>query len=359
MTPRKWKSAEVLRVTGPFVRVGNFTGHSPDLPSSDGLNGRKETPFTPEVLEMITRNFKGDIPIFVNHPRFKGEKRIQRGRSFKIGQSAEDVVHEGYVWDPEGKKLITEQGYDKVSPEFDIQYDTQGNVVNATIEAIVYVKNPAISGTNQTAVAMAFDKQGTSEGNNMAPEVPPATPPQEPQKPSEPEKKPEQKGAPPAQPPGQPTQPPAQPVAPQIQYVTDPALLTQINELSKVMKDQASKLAEYDKVVPVLIQQNEKVKTDQIADIVTELKSMGVESPESMVEGLTLDGKIKALNAVQATLIKAMPITKGPNQMQVAISRAEKDKSLFTKVLGELGITQADYDRVMAGGEIIESPNKN
>jgi hypothetical protein len=311
--------------------------------------------FTSSVLQKIVENFHGEVPIYIDHP-IKGVDREEVGKSFKIGinDTKDDVAHEGFVWDPAGQRKITEEGYNKVSPEFDISYDTQGNIVNAALTGIVYVRNPAIGGTEAQTAAMCFD-QGpsefimTGEADNKtppsAPPAPPAVPPAQPPAQSPPP------AAPPAAPPqSPPAAPPAQPEVHEaqrkVQYVTDPALVTKLNDL-------ASKLEKYDAVVPGIIAQNELMKTQQLGEIANSLKEFGLESPEALVEGLPMDGKIKALEQLRARVAKMAPMTKGPDDLHARASRAEQDKALFTQVLTELGLTEEAYNRVMNGGKII------
>ncbi|HPS39493.1 MAG TPA: hypothetical protein PL124_08795 [Candidatus Cloacimonadota bacterium] len=350
-TPRKWSTSEVLKVGGVIARQGVFTGHSPDLGTPD-KPGFRENVFTPSVLEMITKNFKKPVPIYIDHSYDPKEKRRERGKSFKVGNSPmrDNVSHEGIVWDEEARKLIEEGGYGQISPEIDLTWDAQGNIVDASLTAVTYVRNPSIGGTGGQCMAMCFDKgpitpgdqsmapgdQTPPSGGNQAPpenppavpNVPPAAPPQAPAIPQSP-----------------PVMPPQQPQAPVVQYVADPALVARVNELS-------AQLAKYNEVMPGLIQQNENMRTQQLGAISNELKAMGIESPETLVDGLPMEGKIKALAAFREQLIKTAPMVKPPENVSAIAARAEQDKNLFNQALASLGLTEADYQRVMAGGKI-------
>lgn len=351
-TPRKWNTSRVLKVGGVIARQGVFTGHSPDL-NGQGTPEFKESRFTPTVLEMITGNFKGNIPIYIDHSYDKTKPRKEIGRSFKMGTSEmrDSVSHEGFVWDPEGQKKIEEEGYNQVSPEFELLFDPQGNIVDAIPKAITYVKNPAIGGTEGQCMAMCFST-GPQGGNQMAEgdQNPPASggqqnPPANPQVPPAAPLKNEQ---PPAQqPPAPPAPPVQQPPVPLVQAPAgpDPALVKQLNDL-------ADKLKQYDAVMPGLIQQNEQMKTQQLGVITNSLKELGIDNPEALVEGLPVEGKIKALTQLQANLAKSIPLVKPPETMSSIAARAEADKAMFNKALEGLGLTQADYDRVMSGGKI-------
>jgi len=351
-TPRKWKTSKVLKVGGVIARQGVFTGHSPDL-NSQGKPEFKESTFTPTVLEMITNNFKNSLPIYIDHSYEPAAKRVEVGKSFKLGipDSRDSLYHEGFVWDPVGQQQIEQGGYNQVSPEFDLIFDSQGNIVDAIPTAIVYVRNPAISGTEGQCMAMCFSRGPQNGGDSMttgdqqAPgtsnQAPPETPPTGNQTPNVPPVKPPQ--APPAEPPVK--APAVLAKEPQVQYVTDPALVAKLNELS-------AKLATYDNVMPGLIQQNETMKTQQLGALANDLKGLGIENPEVLVDSLPIDGKIKALSQLRENLVKTMPMVKPPETMSDIANRASQDKTLFTKALTGLGLTEADYNRVMAGGKI-------
>ena len=94
------------------------------------------------------------------------------------------------------------------------------------------------------------------------------------------------------------------------------------------------------------------MKTQQIGSIANELKALGIDSPESLVEGLPIDGKIKALSQLKERLVKLAPMTKAPENMHTTASRAEQDKAMFNQVLFELGIDNDSYNRVMNGGKL-------
>ena len=350
-TPRKWSSSEVLKVSGVIARQGVFTGHSPDLGTKEHP-GFRESAFTPTVLDKITSNFKKPVPIYIDHSYEPSSKRKEVGKSFKLGNSPQrdNISHEGIVWDDAGRQKIENEGYDRISPEIDIEYDTQGNIVDAKVTAVVYVRNPSIGGTGGQVMAMCFDKGLNTPKGDLSMPNEPITPP------SGGEQVPP--SVPPAQPPTVPAvqpvvqKPVAQTPEPQVheaqrkvQYVTDPALVAQINELSQ-------KLAQYDAVVPSLIQQNEVMKTQQLAVVAGELKEFGIEAPEALVDGLPVDGKIKALTQLKERLIKTAPMVRMSENVVDIASRAEQDKNAFISALRSLGLTEADYTRVMNGGKI-------
>jgi len=348
-TPREWSTSEVLKVGGVIARQGVFTGHSPDLGTPDNP-GFRENVFTPSVLEMITKNFKKAVPIYIDHSYDPKEKRKEIGKSFKVGESPmrDNVSHEGFVWDEIGRRQIEQEGYGQISPEIDLTWDVQGNIVDARLTAITYVRNPSIGGTGGQTMAMCFDKGPITPGEkSMAPgdNQPPSggdqnTPPAVPNVPP---------AAPPQVPASIPQAPPVvvqqQTPAPQVQYVADPALVAKVNEMSTL-------LAKYNEVMPGLIQQNETMKTQQLGAIAGDLKAMGIEAPEALVDGLPMDGKIKALAAFREQLIKTSPMVKAPESVSSVAARAEQNKNLFVAALASLGLTEADYNRIMSGGKI-------
>jgi hypothetical protein len=366
VTPRRWNSSKILRVGGTFARQGVYTGHSPDL-SPDGSPTFKTSTFTSNILQRINDNFKGSVPIYVGNHGYGNAKRPQVGRSFKVGlsETKDEISHEGYVWDEDGQKKIAEEGYDKVSPEFDMKFDSQGNIEDVELTGIVYVKNPAISGTSNQAVAMCFS-QGPSEfimtgeqnpqnpppaqppANNAPPAQPPAQPPADPPvlPPAKPPVTQEKPQAPPVEPPVPPAAPANSEVQKKIQYVLDPTLVSKL-------KDVEEKLAKYESVIPGIVAQNEAIKVQQLGDIASDLKQLGVDSPEALVEGFSTDNKIKALTQFKERLVKAAPMIKGPNDLQTRLTRAEQDKAMFTQALTEIGLSDEIYTRVMNGGKII------
>lgn len=360
-TPRRWNSSRLLRVHGPFVRQGVYTGHSPDL-SDDGSPTFKQNAFTQSTLQRINDNFKGSVPIYIGTHNYSGAHREPVGRSFKIGISdmKDEDSHEGLVWDEDAQRKITEEGYDSVSPEFEISYDPQGNIVDAELTGIVYVKNPAIGGTSNEAIPMCFS-QGPSEyvmpDNPSNPAQPPANDPKPPAAPNvPPAQPPAQPPAPPVEPPKAPQQPSAPPVEPpkapevhaerKIQYVVDPALVAKVAELESTVK-------KYEQSIPGIIAQNDAMKTQQLSEIANDLKQFGIEAPESLVDGLPIDSKIKALSQFKERLVKTAPMVKGPDNLKAQIARAEQDKAVFAQALNEIGLTEESYNRVMNGGKIV------
>lgn len=140
--PTEWRNSSVLKVTGVTVRPGTYR-------SREGI----ETPFTRELCKSIFSNFNGSVPNYLTH-----DDRQSGGYMYKLGYDAEtdEILYEGFVFDKNKATRLQEEEFNSVSPELDLDVDGNGNIINACITGIAFVRKPAISGTTVTKQMVAF-----------------------------------------------------------------------------------------------------------------------------------------------------------------------------------------------------------
>lgn len=140
--PTEWRNSSVLKVTGVTVRPGTYR-------SREGI----ETPFTRDLCKTIFSNFSSSVPNFLTH-----DDRESCGYMYKLGYDAEtdEILYEGFIFDKDKATRIKEEEFNSVSPELDLDVDSSGNIVNAKITGVAFVRKPAISGTTVTKQMVAF-----------------------------------------------------------------------------------------------------------------------------------------------------------------------------------------------------------
>lgn len=140
--PTEWRNSSVLKVTGVTVRPGTYR-------SREGI----ETPFTRELCKTIFSNFSSSVPNFLTH-----DDRESCGYMYKLGYDAEtdEILYEGFIFDKNKATRVKEEEFNSVSPELDLDVDDNGNIVNARITGVAFVRKPAISGTTVTKQMVAF-----------------------------------------------------------------------------------------------------------------------------------------------------------------------------------------------------------
>lgn len=140
--PTEWRNSSVLKVTGVTVRPGTYR-------SREGI----ETPFTRELCKTIFSNFSSSVPNFLTH-----DDRESCGYMYKLGYDAEtdEILYEGFIFDKNKATRVKEEEFNSVSPELDLDVDNNGNIVDARITGVAFVRKPAISGTTVTKQMVAF-----------------------------------------------------------------------------------------------------------------------------------------------------------------------------------------------------------
>jgi hypothetical protein len=336
MTSLKWKSSEILKVNGSTIKEGVFVGH-------DGNNEKRPVNFTPELINKIYDSIDCNVPIYLGHDDTPTRKPI--GYAFKFGMSPshDDIQYEGFIFNEAARNKIVTEGWDKVSPELDIDYDISGGYTNASVSGISFVPRPAIAGTeanmgvavfskpedenkdrevkNMTGKAM-FDDQaaanavqtsatGTTTSNTTGTyTVPPAV-----------------------------FTPVVTPTAPDSGLTADDvASLRQ--ELAEA---KAAREAERVK--------NDKLMNQRVDEMVTELKSLGVENPSDIVKGLSSEQKQAVLSKLKSTMVKNQEMAQ-PSTNPGSVPESSKNVSqeqLFKETLKELGMTVEEYNKLTGG----------
>ena len=325
-TPRDWKSEEILKLAGSVVREGIFQGH----PGEDTNNphARKPSKFTPEIIEKAFQNISGPIPIFMKHD-MKGQPRDQIGSTFHAGitPAKDDIEVRGMVWKRDAINRINNEKLNRFSPEFDIDYDVQGNIMNARIIGLIPTNSPAISNPPITAVPSVFESIGGSMTGEATPAVPPTGTPQA----AAAAHAIQTTIAQPA--PGY-TIPP---VAPALDINAD--VLKQMNAF-------ATQMASNQDVIKKLVAENEAMKSGSINTLIAEVKALGVSDPLAMLTGLPADSQITVLKTIKESLALRAPLVSPGGAGQNTSTPTQTD--VENSILKEIGISRKEYDKLMA-----------
>ena len=144
----EWKESTVYRLEGSILTQGSYMGWREDGEDSS------PTSFTPDIISMLHRNAKTNIPFVVDH---SGNTPV--GYTFKVGvpPSFEELLYEGFIFDEQGIKALGD-GYSYLSPKIEFVEDGNGNIIDAYIQNIALVKDPAIDGTGIRRINVAFSK---------------------------------------------------------------------------------------------------------------------------------------------------------------------------------------------------------
>lgn len=127
-------AGEVIQVTGTLLCPGTFTG----------LDGEPVT-FDKDAISDIKEHIEGNVPLKVTH---FSDKIVGYATHFSYDEESGELKFKGYVFDPEAIRKITQDGYDHISGEFDLDV-TDGNVVvGGVLKAIAFVTNPAVPSAN-------------------------------------------------------------------------------------------------------------------------------------------------------------------------------------------------------------------
>lgn len=327
-TPRDWKSETVLKVKGSIVKEGVFHGRPGE--DSSNPNAHKPTKFTPEIIEKAFKNIDGQIPIYLTHDK-KGQPRQQIGSTFHAGitSSKDDIEVRGMIWEGPAITRIKNEGLNRFSPEFDFDWDAQGNIVNAHIVGLIPTNSPAIANPPIEAVATVFD----NIGGNM-PDPTTAAP------------------APIVQTtitnPGQPsgtstgTYPFIVPNAPPVA----PAPNNDNAEVLKQLNALASQMAANQEVIKDLQAQNNALKAEGVNKLLIEVKSLGVTNPEAMIANLPADSQATVLKAIKDGITSKAPMATGGSSTGNSGSPTRQD--VENSILKELGISRKEYDKAMS-----------
>lgn len=344
MASVQWKSEKSLKVFGSTIKEGVFRGGHASIVGNGVITRDTPTNFTPEYIEMLYNNVRGHIPFVVEHRNGTTETV---GYTYKMGvtPAMDDLKFQGFVFNETAKDKIIKEGYTFVSPEIVEETDSSGNVTDARIVKIAFVRNPAIEGTDIGIEPIVFSKGDEGMTDNPVSNV---------TTPSQTVVTPNTTGTPPT---GFGT-----PVQPAVRSGNDP-IDVRITVDSARTQDVPPKqdppavdppagndvsnakpmsLEEHNQALAAKI---ESLLTERYDGIVAELKRQGIEDPGAIVRGLPVEQKISVLSKMKDTVVKTKPIA-GPVDTPVpppnSQSKVEIDKAV-SEVLAEIGYTDDEY----------------
>ena len=357
MDSLKWKSTDVLKVSGSTLRQGKFTA---GIPSPDGIiREGKPTDFTPELIEMIYGNIESHVPYYLGHKLDPTRKAIGYAYKFGLPMSKDDLKHQGFVFDENAKVKITTEGFDSISPEIDFTIDQDGKVIDARLDGMAFVPNPAIVGTETETAIAVFSK--ASEAMNMTVDeflkgkglsaddishvrkmfdVAPASAETTITTASS------TTNSPPMSTTGTTSigttyTPPAPIVPPTLTLREDVGS----GDTERLRGELTALRTQYEQQVA----RTEQLLGTQYDGIVNELKELGVENPGEIVKGLPTENKISVLTKMKGTIIKKTPLTKAPDSAAPPTSTKATADAAFSAALKELGVSEEEYAKIVGG----------
>jgi hypothetical protein len=141
----KWKSNDVLEVSGIICKTGTFTD----------MTGKTAT-FTEDSIKRLYDNIDDNINLYLLHK----DSKIPIGFSpkFRVSDDGQELEYQGFVYDTSSYPELMKYGCDCISPELDVEVEDDV-IVGGRITALAFVPNPGIEGTQSRIVPMAFSKK--------------------------------------------------------------------------------------------------------------------------------------------------------------------------------------------------------
>lgn len=321
----KWKSAEILKVFGSTLKQGTFIGGR--ATNSGTITKDEPTNFTPNYIANIYENITTHVPLFIDHG-ISDRKPIGYAFKFGVTETLDDIQYAGFVFNQQARNKIMIDGYDYVSPEID-----EDNGM-PHLRGIAFVRNPAISGTEVGAEIKVFSSVGTNSPNGdsntmndtIVGDVPvnPIT---------------TSTGTASSQP-YIPTHP--QPVVHAPTNVTNTPNLVDLSELR-------AEIAEYKAKFEQQSAKTEQLLTGQYNSVVVEMKSLGIEEPGKIVQGLPTEQKIAILSKLKDSLVKNKPMTSTTSTMPNVDDKTSENEKAFKEVVTELGLSEDQIKKLKGG----------
>jgi hypothetical protein len=340
MSNRIWKTVDALHVDGASIRA---------IPVKD--HHGKLTPWKPSIIEKMYDKIKGPLPFYVNHDEHSLFRQpVGYGVKFGITEDRSDITYNGFVFEESAIKQIIEEGYNCISPEVETEYDENGELIDSTLLAMAFVKNPSFPGMKVQYAKAAFSRP---EDDNLA------------SKTGEPMSKAAaidtmkskglsdteittitqafEQAATPAVPsePQTPVTPPveqAPPVTEPPKQAADPVVDT--SSFEQRLADQATLIAQ-------LQQKNESLLKDQYNAIRDEVKGLGINDPDDIVKGLPTEQKISILSKMKEKMARSQPMSTSKGQsISSSPSQSVDRRSAVASVLKSLGMTTEEYEKL-------------
>lgn len=338
MSDRIWKTVDALHVDGASIRA---------IPVKD--NHGKLTPWTPSIIEKIYNKIKGPLPLYIKHDeRALFRQPVGYGVKFGITDDHSDITYNGFVFDNDAIKQIIEEGYNCISPEVENEYDEQGELVDSTLLAMAFVKNPAFPGMQVQYAKAAFsesqnDELASKTGEPMSKaaaidtlkskglsetEIASITQAFESAEPAKQEALAQQQ-APLVQ---------STPAAHVEQKSTPPAALD--------MSAFEQRLAEQATVIAQLQQKNEDLLKTQYNTVRDEVKGLGIANPDDIVKGLPTEQKISILSKMKENMARTQPMSTPAGQPVSSQSQPVDQRAKMAATLKSIGMTVEEYEKL-------------
>lgn len=318
----KWKSAEILKVFGSTLKQGIFIGGKA---TNSGIITKDEpTNFTPNYIANIYENINTHVPLYIDHS-VNDRKPIGYAFKFGVTESLDDIQYAGFVFNQQARNKIMIDGYDYVSPEID-----EDNGV-PHLRGIAFVRNPAISGTEVGAEIKVFSNVDTNVGNgdsntmsdtivgDMPVNLTTAT--------------------------GTSYTQPSIPIQPVVQL---PANITNTPNLVDLSELRAE-IAEYKAKFEQQAAKTEQLLTGQYNSVIAEMKTLGIEEPGKIVQGLPTEQKIAILSKLKDSLVKNKPMTSTTSVMPNVDDKSTENETAFKEVVTELGLSEDQIKKLKGG----------
>lgn len=286
----EWKKTDLLGVESMMATEGTYTGLS-----------QKATNFTPQFLKNCFNRFTGIKPLFLTH---NGD-RITMGYITSLGfDESDSTIHfKGIVFDEEKKKRVIEEGFDCISPEFELLSGTPEDPIDGQITGGAFTRFPAIPGTEVSKYALAFSAIDDStqaivneETNDMV----------------------EQTIATPTTNDATTTSSAPAYSAAEVELAKK-QLDEQINSYKNTISTLTTELDTYKSKIESAEQSvasyKEKYETllgGEVTKIEAELKAMGIETPGEFAKGLDVETRLEVLKSAKANLAKNSTLNAPP-----------------------------------------------
>ena len=338
MSDRIWKTVDALHVDGASIRA---------IPVKD--NHGKLTPWTPSIIEKIYNKIKGPLPLYIKHDeRALFRQPVGYGIKFGITEDHTDITYNGFVFDDGAIKQIIEEGYNCISPEVENEYDEQGELVDSTLLAMAFVKNPAFPGMQVQYAKAAFsesqnDELASKTGEPMSKaaaietlkskglsetEIASITQAFESAEPAK-QETPAQQQAPPVQ---------STPTA-HVEQKSAPPAAPDMSALEQRLAEQATVIAQ-------LQQKNEDLLKTQYNTVRDEVKGLGISDPDDIVKGLPTEQKISILSKMKEKMARTQPMSTPAGQPVSSQSQPVDQRAKMAATLKSIGMTVEEYEKL-------------
>ena len=142
------RSTTIFEIEGLLLNGGHAQ-------SNDGENYN----FTPELVKKIYENMTTGIHCEITH----GGNRVGYVHKWWLANGGTDIGYNALIYEPQGIVAIRDEGFSSGSPDFELYRDADGNIVDGHLNALAFVKNPAMDNTGVQIIRAAFSrKEGDS-----------------------------------------------------------------------------------------------------------------------------------------------------------------------------------------------------